>query len=165
MCKEMMQQRARVENELKAELERCLEKISNNGESTLPAIKIDLENLFIANREYFERQGFFFEPDSQRIWDNQIKYYAWIKLGGCEGRLAKEFWHKIKEAQKCFDISQRRQIAKKLGEAGGVTISVNMKVLTFENKVYFEELGYIFEPDIRRENGKTLCYAKMRKKY
>lgn len=165
MCKEMMEQRVRIENELKAELENCLMIIHNNGECKIPAVMVDLDNLFIANREYFEHQGFFIEPALQKVFGKEFKYFAWIKLGGGgNGNLGKEFWKKIQEAHNFFKNAQRKAISKKLGETGGAIISVNMQKLLFENKLYFEEMGYVFQPDIRRVNGKTLYYAWMKKK-
>lgn len=163
MCKEMMGQRSKIEELLKKDLERCLENIRQNGVYDAPTVMVDMDNLFIANREYFERQGFFFDSDT-RIENNKVKYYAWLKLGGEGGELGRECWKKIREAREVFMKNQRQKIQNLLKSAQGCHISVDMKELLFENKLFFEERGYYFEPDTRIENGKLMYLARMKKR-
>lgn len=162
MCKVMMGQRAKIEEMLNEDLERCLKIIREKGRCIMPNVRLDLETLFIANREYFERQGFFFDEE-HRVENNQVKYYAWLRLGGDEGELAAQYWKKIKEAEKTFVKNQRQAISDRLRDAQGCSISVDMNQLLFENKLFFEERGYYFEPDVRIENGKAVCLARMKR--
>ena len=62
MCKEMMGQRNKIESNLEKDLQRVLENIRNNGVLDIPAVLVNMDSLFIANREYFENQGFLYEP-------------------------------------------------------------------------------------------------------
>lgn len=161
MCKEMMGQRAEVTAKLNAELERCLEEIRESGKFVIPSVLVDLERMFIANQEYFESQGFFFET-STRIEKNQVRYYAQLKLGG-EGKLGSEYWKRMSEAKKAFVITQRKAIFEQLKLAQGIKIPVDMKELLLENKLFFEERGFVFEPHAKREDGKIIHYALMKK--
>ena len=161
MCKEMMGQRHAIEQELKKELERATENIRKKGVYDKPSVRVDLEHLFIANRQYFEQQGFTFEPNIQ-VENGQVKYYAWIKLGG-EGELGKTFWKKIREAREDCIKAQRKVIYEKLRDSGSGKIWVDMTKLFFENKLFFEERGYWFEPDSKIQNGEVMCRACMRK--
>lgn len=162
MCKEMMGQRNNIEAKLRRELERVTENIRKNGASDMPAVRVDMEELFIANREYFQSQGFFFDFDT-RVENDRVKYYAYLKLGG-EGALGTTFWKKIREAREYFVKAQRQRIWDHMRDAQGCYISVDMNWLLFENKLFFEECGYYFEPDTRIQNGKVVYLARMRKR-
>lgn len=162
MCKEMMVQRNKIESDLEKDLERALENIRNNGVWDSPTALVNMERLFIANREYFENQGFYFEP-ATKIEKGKVFYWAWLKLGG-EGKLASKCWDKIREARKEYIKNQRKEIFKLLRETQGCPITVDMNWLLFDNKMFFEEVGYYFESETRIENGKTVCFARMKKR-
>ena len=161
MCKEMMGQRHAIEQELKKELERATENIRKNGVFDKPSVMVDMEKMFIANRQYFEQQGFIFEPHT-KVEKGQVRYYAWLKLGG-EGELGKKFWKKIREAKEDCIKAQRKEIFESLRNAEDCNISVDMRQLFFENKLFFEERGYCFEPDSKIQNGKVVYLSRMRK--
>jgi len=163
MCKRMMQQRADIEAVLNKDLERCLEGILKTGRVSIPRVRVDLDELYIANREYFEHEGFIFEA-ATRIEKNQIKYYAWLRLGG-EGTLANQYWKKIKLAEADFVNHQRQKISDQLRETGGGYYYIeDISGFRFENKLYFEERGYFFEPVTIIKNGTALNGAHMRKR-
>ena len=162
MCKEMMGQRNKIKTMLDEALNKCLEKIRANGGYDTPIVIVDMEKLFIANREYFEHQGFFFESHT-KIVNNRIKCYAKMKLGG-DGELAREFWKKIREAREVFVKNQRKKICDYLREATGSYILVDLNDLLFENKMYFEECGFVFEPKTTIEDGEVQYLVCMRKR-
>lgn len=164
MCKAMMGQRNEIEAMIKADLERCVRNIEKNGCSDEPIVKVDLETLFIANRDYFENQGFFFEPEI-KVENNRVRYYASLKLGGESKALAIECWKKIRDAKAHFARNQRKEIFTLLREAQGSVISVDMSSLLFENKLYFEEVGFYFEPEsCIIKDGKSMYLARMKKR-
>ena len=161
MCKRMMQQRVEIEAMLNDNLKQCLENIRQSGHSNLPNVLLDLENVFIANREYFEHQGFCFEPIT-RGENNQVKYYAWLGLGG-EGELGRTFWNRLREAREDFMKEQRKEICDHLRAANGSYIIIDINQLLFEHKMFFEERGYCFEPDTIIQNGKMVHLAYMKR--
>lgn len=162
MCKAMMEQREAIEKALKVDLKRATDNIRKNGVCDAPRVLVDMEQLFIANRQYFKQQGFFFDSDT-RIENGRVRYYAWLKLGG-EGNLAETFWEKIREANEEFIIVQRKEIFQKLRDSQLSYIFVDMQKLLFDNKLFFEEHGFCFEPDTRIQDGTTVYLARMRKR-
>ena len=162
MCKEMMEQRNKIEEMLNIDMERCLKNIRNTGACDAPTVMVDMEKLFIANREYFERQRFFFEPDT-RVEKQQVRYYAWLKLGG-KGEMGNSFWKKIHEAKEDYMIEQRKKILNRLKVAEGGCVCVNLRKLLFENKMFFEASGYAFEPYTRMESDKVHYFAWIKKR-
>lgn len=162
MCKEMMEQRSQMEELVWKDLERCLENIRSNGCYDTPIVLVDMEQTFIANREYFEQQGFFFDPQN-RIENGRVRYFSWMKLGSSKGNIGEECWRKIKLANEEFIKNQRQEILNRFNSDEEHRILVDMSELCLENKLYFEERGYYFTPDTRIENGKPRYLAWMQK--
>ena len=151
MCKQMMSQRQEIEADIKREVERCEASIRKDGHIVSPSIVIDLENLFIANKFYFEENGFCFE-DNTRIENGRIRYYA-IMRPSFNGKMAENIRKKMREAQKEFAFHQRvklqenfNQRVRETGSRSLAQVLVNMSEIVFENKGYFEDEGYYFEP-------------------
>lgn len=162
MCKQMMEQRNQIESDLNKKLERVLENIRKKGVSNVPAVMVNMDKLFIANREYFEKQGFFFKT-IPKIENGNIVCYAMLKLQG-DGELASRYWSRIREARKVFVKNQRRIIWDMLREAQGCPITVDMKCLLFENKTFFEERGYYFEIESRSGEDQSVYLVRMKKR-
>lgn len=163
MCKEMKQQRVALEKKWYEELEKTLSTIRLKGSSAMPTVMVDMEKVFIANREYFEQHGFFFEP-VVKVKNNQICYYAYMKLGGGDGELGKDCWKKIREAKEFYLHNQRNKIEEKLKDAQGACILVDMEELLLDNKLHFESRGFVFETYTQIENGRVWHLARMKKK-
>ena len=162
MCKEMMGQRANMEEQIHKDLERCMENIRKNGGCDVPIVLVDMERLYIANREYFERQGFFFDSET-RIENGKPRYFAWMKLGGAYGELGNECWKKIRMAREEFIKNQRQGIWDRMDKLNRHRVLVDMAELCFENKLFFEERGFFFTPDTRVEEGQVHYYAWMQR--
>ena len=162
MCKAIMEQRNGILEEFNESMEECLKKLKQTGVYDAPVVMVDLERLYISNREYFEHHGFIFESQNRNV-NERIKFYAWMQLAG-DGELAKECWKKVREAKKEFISNQRKKICSLLREAQGCQILVDLNELCFENKVYFEECGYSFDPETKVEDGKIKYLVRMRKR-
>lgn len=151
MCMQMMSQRQEIEADIKREVERCEASIRKDGQVVSPLIVLDLENLFIANKFYFEENGFGFE-DNIRVENGRMRYYA-IMRPSFNGKMAEDIRRKLKEAQMDFVMRQRTELqeafeqsARAVGKRRDARVYVNMREIIFDNKGYFEDEGYYFEP-------------------
>ena len=168
MCMQMMEQRREIEADIWRETERCEDCIRTTGKITYPMLVIDLEKLFIANKRYFEDKGFYFE-ESLRLENGVMKYFALMKPE-FPGEMAEKIRKKMKDAQMQFHMHQRTALHKRFDEAVQQTgvkseaqILVNMAELVFENKAYFEDEGYKFEPYKLAGEADSPTYAWMKK--
>ena len=167
MC---MRQRHEIEADIERELRRCEECIRTTGKMMYPMVVIDLDKIFLANKRYFEENGFFFE-ESFRLENGVIKYYAIMKPE-FPGKMAEIIRKKMKEAQMQFHMRQRTEMHKRFDEAVQQTevksdaqIFVNMAELAFENKAYFEDQGYKFlhyKPTSEVTDTTTYAWMKLR---
>ncbi len=168
MCKQMTQ-RHEIEADIKREVERCEASIRQDGQIVNPFIVIDLEDLFIANKFYFEENGFCFE-DNIRVENGRIRYYA-IMRPSFNGKMAEDIRRKMCEAQKEFVMRQRTNLqerfSRSVAENGGANkaqVYVDMRKIVFDNKCYFEGQGYYFEAreDFNDDNSRFSAWMKMR---
>lgn len=150
MCMQMMSQRQEIEADIKREVERCEASIREDGQVVTPFIVIDLENLFIANKIYFEENGFGFEANN-RVENGRLRYYA-IMRPFFNGKMAEDIRKKLQEAQREFVMQQRKDLCEafsqsvmELGSKREARVHVNMREIIFDNKGYFEDQGFYFE--------------------
>lgn len=162
MCKEMTEQRYYLECEIWKELERCIKNIQKGEKYEVPKVQIRREDLWLGNKIHFEEMGFRFEEDV-RCEKEQFTYYVWM-VPVSNGEIANEIHKQLRQAQKDYITIQRKKICEridvmKLRSQNNICIHINMKKLCFDNKIFFEEKGYIFKKDPEAEG-----YAWMQKK-
>lgn len=157
MCKQM-NQRQEIEADIKREVECCEASIRENGKMVFPSIIIDLKSLIIANKTYFEENGFCFE-DSIRIENGELKYYA-IMRPIFNGKMAENIRKRIKEAQKLFVLRQRSDLQREFCEKGRVR--VNMREVAYDNRAYLEDEGFYFEPVSSLDSDEAQFWMKKR---
>mgnify|MGYP003315834556 CR=1 FL=1 len=167
MCKQMTQ-RHEIEADIQRELTRCEKSIRNTGKIVIPMIIIDMEKMFIANKIYFEQNGFCFE-DSTRVENGAIKHFA-IMRPIFNGEMAEAIRMRIQEAQKDFIMCQRsslqKDFAKSVSEEGGrkkAQVLVDMREISCDNKSYFEGEGYYFAPKLSCDGEESVFFAWLRK--
>lgn len=162
MSMQMMAQRKEISQDIERVVEFCLSNIRNKGVIDIPSIIIDLETLSIANRRYFEENGFCFEP-STRMENGRVRYYA-IMRPIYNGVIANCIREKMIQAQKDYNKRQLQIIEnaykESLKEFGPdlARVPIDMRKIILENKIILEEHGFYFQP---RDN-EGLCWMKMR---
>lgn len=168
VCKQMMKQRQEIEADILRELKSCESSIRNNGKMVIPHIIVDTSELFIANKTYFEQNGFCFD-DSTRVENGAIKHYA-IMRPIFNGMMAEAIRMRMQEAQKDFIMCQRHSLqkdfAKSVSEEGSrkkAQVIVDMREISCDNKSYFEGEGYYFVPKHSCDGEDSVFLAWLRR--
>lgn len=158
----MILQRKKIQENIDVVVKNCIDNIRNNGVIEIPSIMVDLQELSLGNRGYFEQNGFCFQPHTI-IENGRAKYYAAMKPI-YNGRIADSIREKMLYSQKEYEKEQLSVILKAYEQSiqdfgiDEARVPINMTKITLDNKVALEELGFYFEP----RNSKEMCWMKKR---
>lgn len=151
----MMEQRYNMECEIQKDLERCIKNIKNGGKYELPRIRIRREDLWLGNKIHFEEMGFRFEEEVC-CEKEHFDYYVWL-IPSCSGNIANEIHKQLCQAQRDYVMFQRKKINDKINQMklekrSKICIRINVKKLCFDNKIFFEEKGFVLKKDLESED-------------